>query len=161
MTLYEWTERWMEKDVRAKVRPSTYAAKRYVLQNHIYPKLGDVSLDKLTEARIGAFLDERKRSGGSRPECPDYPGLSDVTMRHIHRLLKECLDRAVEAGLIENNSARAFRYDTQRKAKVTALSENEIDAYLDAAEELGHLHADADRGTATAGAAHTEMERLR
>lgn len=139
MTIQEWAEHWLENDVRPKVRPTTYAAKRYIVQNHIVPKLGEISLDCLTEKTVGAFLDERKRCGSSRPESADYPGLSDVTMRHIHRNLQECLDRAVEAGMMAVNPARAFHYATKRKATVTVLSSREIDDYLDAAEELGLL----------------------
>lgn len=139
MTIQEWAEHWLENDVRPKVRPTTYAAKRYILQNHIVPKLGEISLDCLTEKMVGAFLDERKRCGSNRPESANYPGLSDVTMRHIHRNLQECLDRAVEAGLMAVNPARAFHYATKRKATATVLSRREIDDYLDAAEELGIL----------------------
>lgn len=139
MTIQEWAEHWLENDVRPKVRPTTYAAKRYILQNHIVPKLGEIPLDCLTEKTVGAFLDERKRCGSSRPESADYPGLSDVTMRHIHRNLLECLDRAVNAGLIADNPARAFHYATKRKATATVLSSREIDDYLDVAEELGFL----------------------
>ena len=139
MTIQEWAEHWLENDVRPKVRPTTYAAKRYILQNHIVPKLGEIPLNCLTEKMVGAFLDERKRCGSSRPESTDYPRLSDVTMRHIHRNLQECLDRAVEAGLMTENPARAFHYATKRKATATVLGSHEIDDYLDAAEELGLL----------------------
>lgn len=139
MTIQEWAEQWLENDVRPKVRPTTYAAKRYILQNHILPKLGEIPLDCLTEKTVGAFLDERKRCGSNRPESADYPGLSDVTMRHIHRNLQECLDRAVDSGLMAVNPARAFHYATKRKATATVLGNREIDDYLDAAEELGLL----------------------
>ena len=70
----------MEDNVRPKVRPTTYEAKRYVLQNHILTKLGDIPLSDLTEAQICRFLDERKRFGSHRPESVEYPGLSEVTM---------------------------------------------------------------------------------
>ncbi len=93
----------METDVRPKVRPTTYEAKRYDLQNHILTKLGDIPLAGLTEVQIGSFLNERKRFGSHRPESAEYPGLSQVTMRHIHRCLLECLDSAVAASLMTNN----------------------------------------------------------
>lgn len=112
MTMKEWAERWMEADVRPKVRPTTYEAKRYVLQNHILTKLGDIPLSDLTEAQICRFLDERKRFGSHRPESVEYPGLSEVTIRHIHRCLQECLDSAVSTGMIPVNPARAFHYPT-------------------------------------------------
>jgi integrase len=139
MMLNEWAARWMETDVRSKVWPTTYAAKRYVLQNHILPKLGNIPLADLTEVQIGNFLDERKRFGSHRPESAEYPGLSQVTMRHIHRCLQECLDSAVAASLMTNNPARAFHYPTQRKIKATVLGGTESEDYLDAAQALGYL----------------------
>ncbi|MET0018354.1 tyrosine-type recombinase/integrase [Oscillibacter sp.] len=139
MTMKEWAERWMEADVRPKVRPTTYEAKRYVLQNHILTKLGDIPLSDLTEVQIGSFLDERKRFGSHRPESAEYPGLSQVTMRHIHRCLQECLDSAVSTGMIPVNPARAFHYPTQRKVKASVLGDSEVEDYLDAAEALGYL----------------------
>lgn len=139
MMLNEWAERWMEADVRPKVRPTTYEAKRYVLQNHILTKLGDIPLSDLTEVQICRFLDERKRFGSHRPESAEYPGLSQVTMRHIHRCLQECLDSAVSTGMIPVNPARAFHYPTQRKVKATVLGDTEIEEYLDAAQALGYL----------------------
>lgn len=101
------------------------------------PKLGDIQLSDLTEKMAGAFLDERKRCGSNRLENADYPGLSNVTMSRIHRNLQECLDRAVDAGLIAANPAKAFRYATKRKALATTLGEQELDDYLYAAEEHG------------------------
>lgn len=136
MTMKEWAERWMEADVRPKVRPTTYEAKCYVLQNHILTKLGDIPLSDLTEAQICRFLVERKRFGSHRPESVEYPGLSEVTMRHIHRCLQECLDSAVSTGMIPVNPARAFHHLTQRKVKATVLGGTEIEDYLDAAQAL-------------------------
>lgn len=139
MMLNEWAARWMETDVRSKVRPTTYEAKRYVLQNHILPKLGNIPIADLTEVQIGSFLDERKRFGSHRPESAEYPALSQVTMRHIHRCLQECLDSAVTTALIPVNPARAFHYPTQRKVKASVLGDTEIEEYLDAAQALGYL----------------------
>ena len=139
MTVREWVEDWMERYDKPNVRPTTFAAHRYVMQNHIFPGLGDIELEQLTESDIGQFLDERKRFGSHRPESADYPGLSDGTMRHIHRLLQQCLERAVVEKRIDKNLARAFRYTKPKSVKANVLSALEIEDYLDAAERLGYL----------------------
>jgi len=139
MTVREWVEDWMERWDKPNVRPTTFAAHRYVMQNHILPGLGNVKLEQLTEADVGQFLDERKRFGSHRPESADYPGLSDETMRHIHRLLQQCLERAVVEKRIDKNPARAFHYTKPKAVKANGLSAMEIEDYLDAAEELGYL----------------------
>lgn len=139
MTLREYILRWQEVCDKNQSRPTTYAAHGYLFKNHILPGLGDIPLSELTVERIGEFLEERKRFGGHRPGSPEYPGLGEHTMRHIHRLLQQCLDQAMRDGLITDNPARAFRYPKPRKISANVLTPTEIEDYLDAAERLGHL----------------------
>ena len=46
MKLNEWTVRWQAEYDSPNVRRSTYEAHRYVLQNHILPRLGYRELSK-------------------------------------------------------------------------------------------------------------------
>ncbi|WP_306569159.1 site-specific integrase [Faecalispora jeddahensis] len=139
MTVREWVAHWQEVYDKPKSRPTTYAAHDYVFKNHILPGLGDVRLAELTEAVIGAFLENRKHLGSHRPESANYPGLGDDAMRHIHRLLQQCLDQAVEDCKMEKNPARAFHYAKPKAVKANVLSALEIEDYLDAAAQLGYL----------------------
>ena len=139
MTLREYILHWQEVCDKNQSRQTTYTAHGYLFKNHILPGLGDIQLSELTVERIGDFLEERKRFGGHRPESPEYPGLGEHTMRHIHRLLQQCLDQAVRDGLIKDNPARAFCYPKPRKVSANVLTPVEVEDYLDAAERLGHL----------------------
>ena len=139
MTLREYILRWQEACDKNKSRPTTYAAHGYLFKNHILPWLGDIQLSELTVERVGEFLEERKRFGGHRPESPEYPGLGEHTMRHIHRLLQQCLDQAMRDGQITDNPARAFCYPKPRKVSANVLTPAEVEDYLDAAERLGYL----------------------
>ena len=60
-------------------------------------------------------------------------------MRHIHRLLQQCLDQAIRDGLIADNPARAFHYPKPKKVSANLLTPAEAEDYLDAAKRLGHL----------------------
>ena len=60
-------------------------------------------------------------------------------MRHIHRLLQQCLDQANQDGLIAENPARAFHYPKPKKVSANVLTPAEVEDYLDAAERLGYL----------------------
>lgn len=139
MTLREYVLRWQEVYDKPQSRPTTYAAHGYVFRNHILPGLGEILLSELTVEQVGDFLEERRRFGGHRPESPEYPGLGEHTMRHIHRLLQQCLDQAIRDGLIADNPARAFRYPKPKKVSANVLMPAEVEDYLDAAERLGHL----------------------
>ena len=105
MTLRKYIIFWQETYDKHQSRPTTYAAHNYVFKNHILPGLGDVLLSELTSEMVGEFLEERRRFGNHRP---GNAGLGEETMRHIHRLLQQCLDQAIRDGLIGDNPARAF-----------------------------------------------------
>lgn len=139
MTVREWVAHWQEIYDKPKSRPTTYAAHDYVFKNHILPGLGDMRLAELTESVIGTFLDNRKRFGSHRPESSNYPELGDDAMRHIHRLLQQCLDQAVKDFKMEKNPARAFHYTKPKTVKANILSALEVEDYLDAAAQLGYL----------------------
>ena len=103
MTLREYIAHWQEAYDRHQSRPTTYAAHNYVFKNHILPGLGDIPLSELTSEMVGEFLEERRRFGNHRPGSS---GLGEETMRHIHRLLQQCLDQAIRDGLLTENPAR-------------------------------------------------------
>ena len=136
MTLREYILFWQETYDRHQSRPTTYAAHNYVFKNHILPGLGDVLLSELTSERVGEFLEERKHFGNHRP---GNAGLGEETMRHIHRLLQQCLDQAIRDGLLTENPAKAFRYRKSTTVKANIMTPLEMEDYLDAAERLGHL----------------------
>ena len=139
MTLREYILHWQEAYDKNQSRPTTYAAHGYIFKNHILPGLGEIPLSELTVEQVGDFLEERKHFGGHRPKSPEYPGLGEHTMRHIHRLLQQCLDQAIRDGLMADNPARAFHYSKPKKISANVLTASEVEDYLDAAERLGHL----------------------
>ena len=136
MTLREYIGFWQETYDKSQSRPTTYAAHNYVFKNHIIPGLGDIPLSELTSEMVGEFLEERRRFGNHRP---GNPGLGEETMRHIHRLLQQCLDQAIRDGLLTENPAKAFRYCKSTTVKANIMTPLEMEDYLDAAERLGYL----------------------
>ena len=134
-----WGRCWLEHHDKPNVRPSTYGAHRYLMENHIIPGLGKVPLAELTEEKVAVFLEEVRLHGNHRPESKCYPLMSDNTLRHIHRLLRQCLRQAVQEGLVAYNPADAFHYTKPTTIVAHPLSALEVEDYLDAAEELGHF----------------------
>ena len=130
MTLREYIIFWQETYDKNQSRPTTYAAHNYVFKNHILLGLGDIPLSELTSEMVGEFLEKRRRFGNHRP---GNSGLGEETMRHIHRLLQQCLEQAMRDGLMSDNPARAFHYSKPKKVNADVLD------YLDAAERLGYL----------------------
>ena len=136
MTLREYILFWQETYDKHQSRPTTYAAHNYVFKNHILPGLGDIPLSELTSEMVGEFLEERKHFGNHRTGSS---GLGEETMRHIHRLLQQCLDQAIRDGLLTENPAKAFHYRKYMTVKANIMTSLEMEDYLDAAERLGYL----------------------
>ena len=136
MTLREYIIFWQGTYDRHQSRATTYAAHNYVFKNHILPGLGDIPLSELTSEMVGEFLEERRRFGNHRPGSS---GLGEETMRHIHRLLQQCLDQAIRDGLITENPAKSFHYRKSTTVKADIMTPLEMEDYLDAAEQLGYL----------------------
>ena len=136
MTLREYIVLWQEAYDKHQSRPTTYAAHNYVFKNHILPGLGDIPLSELTSEMVGEFLEERRRFGNHRPGSS---GLGEETMRHIHRLLQQCLDQAIRDGLLTENPAKAFHYRKSMTVKANIMTPLEMEDYLDAADRLGYL----------------------
>ena len=136
MTLREYISFWQETYDKHQSRPTTYAAHNYVFKNHILPGLGDIPLSELTSEMVGEFLEERKRFGNHRRSGF---GLGEETMRHIHRLLQQCLDQTIRDGLLTENPAKAFRYRKSTTVKANIMTPLEMEDYLGAAERLGYL----------------------
>ena len=136
MTLREYINFWQETYDKHQSRPTTYAAHNYVFKNHILPGLGDTQISELTSEMVREFLEERKHFGNHRPGSA---GLGEETMRHIHRLLQQCLNQAIRDGLLTENPAKAFRYRKSTTVKANIMTPLEMEDYLDAAERLGYL----------------------
>ena len=136
MTLREYIIFWQETYDRHQSRPTTYAAHNYVFKNHIIPGLGATQLSELTTEMVREFLEERRRFGNHRPGSS---GLGEETMRHIHRLLQQCLDQAIRDGLLTENPTKAFHYRKSMTVKANIMTPLEMEDYLDAAERLGYL----------------------
>lgn len=136
MTLQEYISFWQETYDKHQSRPTTYAAHNYVFKNHILPGLGDIPLSELTSEMVGEFLEGRRRFGNHRPGSS---GLGEETMRHIHRLLQQCLDQAIRDGLLTENPAKAFHYRKSMTVEANIMTPLEMEDYLDAAERLGYL----------------------
>ena len=76
-----------------RLEASTIAGYRKNIRNHIVPKLGDIRIDQLTAARIGAHYRELEKSG-RRDKVGFGTPLSANTIHKVHVILGAILDAA-------------------------------------------------------------------
>ena len=101
MTLREWLTAWLEA-VREEVSPKSHERYSEIVDNFLGPELGALPIAKLAPVHISAAY-TRWATEGRRDGKPG--GLSPQSRRHIHRILKAALGRAVEQQVIARNPA--------------------------------------------------------
>jgi integrase len=94
-------EEWLPAVRPPRVRPSTWASYRMLVERHIVPAIGGVVLQRLTPAHLTAFyralLDGGRRQGRG--------GLASKTVRNVHGVLHAALRDAVRWGYLPRNVA--------------------------------------------------------
>lgn len=108
---------------------STFAGKTWerfegIARVHVIPRLGDVSLQRLTAIHLTKAYAEWRESG-----------LSGQTVIHHHRLLHRVLAQALREGRVRQNVAAIADKPKATRREMRFLSTDEIARVFDAAEE--------------------------
>ncbi len=96
MTVGEWLGLWVES-TRAEVSPKTHERYAEIVRCYLVPAIGGIRLQKLAPSDIQRGYNNFTRSPSPR------------TRRHIHRILKSALARAVEQQTLPRNPAEALK----------------------------------------------------
>lgn len=122
MTVRQWLQTWLTT-VRQEVSPKSHERYAEIVHNFLAPALGNLTLVKLAPSHIQDAYNTWA-TGGRRDGKAG--GLSARTRRHIHRILRSALARAVEQQLLARNPADAFRKrlpKVERREMVTLSAE--------------------------------------
>ena len=125
MTVREWLATWLVA-VRSEVSPKSHERYSEIVQNLLAPALGNLPLAKLAPVDIQKVYNGWA-TGGRRDGKAG--GLSPRTRRHIHRILRAALTRAVEQQVISRNPTDAFRKrlpKIERRELVTLSTEQSV-----------------------------------
>jgi len=101
MTVRAWLAYW-HATKKEEISPKTHERYGEIINNFLIPVLGALPLAKLTSTHIEKAYSEWA-SGGRLDGKPG--GLSPLTRRYIHVVLKSALSRAVEQQLLARNPA--------------------------------------------------------
>ena len=87
---------------------NTYSGNINLMENHIFPYIGDREIQKLTPYEIEDLLSKLRKvhvkgpKSYNRPE-EEIPFLSSTTVRHVYTLLSSAFDKAVEWKMLKEN----------------------------------------------------------
>ena len=100
MTVGDWLELWTQT-TKAEVSPKSHERYAEIVRCYLAPALGTIALQRLTPSDIQKAYNNFARNLDRNP--------SPRTRRHIHRILKSALARAVEQQAIPRNPADALK----------------------------------------------------
>ena len=123
------TELWLPS-MASQVRATTLGGYRHNVRAYIVPRLGDIPLQRLSTARVGAFYGELVASGGQKGRP-----LSPKTVRYVHTTLRRALRDAVADGLVVRNVAAQARPPRARLVEMHTWTAAEVGAFLASVRE--------------------------
>ena len=139
-TLAAWLRMWFDLYAKPHIRPSTMNYYHRNIEQHIIPAIGDIPLNKLTTRDLQKLYNDLQSNGRLRKvQKKEKPGLSNSTVRGIHMMLHNALDRAVKEKLILSNPTENCIIPKIEKQEMKILHPDHISAYLNAAERRNAL----------------------
>lgn len=118
--LSQYLADWLEVH-RYKVRPRTYERYEAIVRLHIVPRLGRVSLQKLTGQHLEKMYADLQKAG-----------LSATTVDAVHNMLHTALDRAVRLGLVGRNVSELVSPPRKEHREAKALTPEQVRQFLEA-----------------------------
>ena len=139
-TVAEWLRLWYELYAKPNIRSTTADSYRLGIEKHVIPRIGDIKLNKLTSREIQKMYKDLQENGRLRKsQKSKQPGLSNSTVRGIHMMLHNALDRAVKERLILRNPTEDCIIPKIQKQEMKILHPEDMKAYLEAADKRGVL----------------------
>ena len=134
-TVGSWLINWYMLYAKPNVRVSTAEYYRRSIELHVNPRIGDIKLNKLTGRDLQKLYQDLRESGRLREvQKEKSPGLSASTVRGIHLMLHNALDRAVKERLIQRNPTADRIAPKLEKKEMKFLPAEDMKAYLDEAD---------------------------
>ena len=139
-TVAEWLRTWFALYAKPNIRLTTARSYQGSMELHIIPRIGCIKLNKLTGRDIQKLYKDLMENGRLRKaQKSKQPGLSSTTVRGIHMMLHNALDRAVKERLILRNPTEDCIIPKVQKQEMKILHPEDMKAYLEAAEKRGVL----------------------
>ncbi|MBG9589523.1 site-specific integrase [Cytobacillus firmus] len=119
MLMSEYLEDWLENK-QIHVKKSTYQKYYWLVNSHIKPFIGYISLSKLT----GLHIQQLYRSLATEKK------LSNENIRNVHKVLNNALKQAVKLELIPKNVASVVEPPKATKNEIKVWDVHEVQQFL-------------------------------
>ena len=137
MRFGDWLEYWYQNFSKPKLRQSTQLSYEGWIYNRLIPGVGDIPLNKLTQADLQTFFRSMKEAGRMTNVDKCGKGLSDRSVRSCYAVCQMALDKAVEERLIHSNPAIGCKLPPLKGKEMKILTQEEIQRFLIQAKAEG------------------------
>lgn len=128
-TLAVFLEKWLNDYARPNLSPRTTEGYESIIQQHIIPKLGSITLTQLKPEHIQQYYSEAMANG----RCNGRGGLTPHTVRHHHMALHRALEVAVKWGLLNRNPVDMIDPPRFQRVEMNVMNEDDINNFLETA----------------------------
>ena len=129
MTVEQWMMEYINVYVM-DVKESTMSGYMTSIRQHIIPALGNIKVKELTPIQVQRFYNSLTAKG-----------LSAKTIRNIHGILHEALDKAVRMELLKKNVTDLCDLPKVRKKEMHPLTSSQLKEFLRRAEQDDPFYA--------------------
>jgi integrase len=127
-TLAAFLERWIEH-MQGQVSPRSHERYAEIARKNLVPLLGGLTLTKLQPAHISAAYAKALASGRRNGQG----GLSARTVTHMHRVLRQALQQAVQWQMLPRNPADLVKPPKVERQQMTVLDAGATAELIEAA----------------------------
>ena len=137
MRFGDWIDYWYENHAKLTIRPTTQKGYEEWIYVHAIPGLGNIPLNKLTQADCQKFLNEIKANGRKIHRDTNGPEMAERSVRSCYHVIRMALERAIKDGLIKKNPILGVKLPPPEPKEMKVLSKEEIQRFLIQAKEEG------------------------
>lgn len=127
LTLADLLEKWLADIDEPGAAGTTYRRHCQIVRNDLIPNLGHLPLDEIGPLDIQDYYTRARKSGRKDGKG----GLSERTILHYHRLLKQVLKQAIAWGMLEHNPCDRVRAPSPGKNEMQIHTPEQLSELLE------------------------------
>ena len=129
MTIKELLFMWLDNYEKERVKPRTYSRYQSIIELHLIPEFGDISIENLKRRAIQEFLTKKKKEGN----LLSGKELSSASTNLMLTVLSMAFEYAIDMEICEDNPCIRLKRIPEDSKKVEAFTRDEqkkIEAYI-------------------------------
>jgi integrase len=134
-TFEEWLLTWVEQYAKPNISPTTYDSYKYLIKDHIAPKLGQEIVNQLQPEQIQKFYTEKLRQKVTRHTktgpVETKKTLSVALVHKMHVIINSSLSQAMREGKIYRNPNQLTKPPKVERQEAKYLTKEQMDVFFE------------------------------